>query len=49
MALGDSGTVLLMGEVALAKFIAELVRQGVTFKADQTAPETFRVTLTGGY
>ena len=35
--------------VTAAQFVAELVRQGVTFRMTQDGDETFVVTLTGGF
>lgn len=46
-------TVIIHGTEALAKFVAELVRQGITFesypKQNDVGVESYLVTLTGGF
>lgn len=45
----DLGTVQGSGEVALARLVAELVRQGVTFKVRLDLDGEWFLTMTGGY
>ena len=44
-------TIEIVGEVALAKFIAQLVREGVTFTVVSADPScgAYLVKLTGGF